>query len=215
MWGNASVTKMGTSSCIASNCVATDVVTGTTAVCSQVKEEYQISNYMDHIIFYIDHIIWSIFWSRLDWFWYRISHQLRMQHLIVTMLRRSSGLFHSMNVKSIHHLTMKRIITNMIFSSIPIDRFSNWFNIYQTTSEGRHSTWHIFKCNTSPGKNLLKHCIRLCYKTNATSEIYMLSETIWRGKKGFPASPSGMRGPPVTIAGPESRSYVNVMEISV
>ena len=48
IWGNASVTKMETP-CIASDCLATNVVTGTNVVCSQVKESYKIFT-MYHII---------------------------------------------------------------------------------------------------------------------------------------------------------------------
>ena len=118
------------------------------SLCTILYESYTDSPQYGLIIL-VTHIQWTIVSIP---FWYWISHRPRMQRLIVTIFRRTSGLFHSMNVKSTHHLTLKTIITNMIFSSIHIGKF-----------------WHIFKCNTSLNKNLFKHCHRLCYKTNATS----------------------------------------------
>ena len=124
MWGNAAVTKMANPSCWPNNCVASDVINGTTATCSSVKEGLgkirkkrvyciQIKcenwrNMIDYILIWINkYFQWKYFHS-----W-----KSHIQSLKMEKSEPFSGQFHLMNVES-SLLTISSItIINMISSS--------------------------------------------------------------------------------------------------
>ena len=100
VWGDPTVTKMANPSCAASVCVGSDVVAGSSIICSSVKEGYLIISHAK----YINHVNNQLT-DKLRMKYHQISHSRQKQLSIVTIFKPINGWWHLMNVVSSHLLT--------------------------------------------------------------------------------------------------------------